>query len=80
MSNNLRNARLSYRIEPPAVFAHKTGTLNGAAHDVGMLTVPTSRVSLVVLTSGEDPVDISSRMAKFGSDVANELDGLRTCH
>ncbi len=74
MANNLRNGRLSARIEPPAVFAHKTGTLEGVVHDVGVLTTPDLRASLVVLTSAEpDPVATSAQMADLGRDLSDEL-------
>lgn len=40
MRNNVLNCRLSTLFEPPTVFAHKTGTLQGVARDVGILTGP----------------------------------------
>ena len=70
MANNLRNARLSARTEPPDVFAHKTGTLAAAAHDAGILTTPTFRASVVALTSDEpDTVATSAEMADLGTEL-----------
>ena len=75
MANNVLNARLSARTEPPSVFAHKTGTLEGILHDVGMLTHPGLRASLVVLTSNEmDPIVTTAQLADLGDRLASELE------
>ncbi|WP_420611061.1 serine hydrolase [Candidatus Poriferisodalis sp.] len=77
LTNNLRNTRLSARIEPPRTFAHKTGTLCDVAHDVGMLSTPQCRASVIVLTSKEtDPTAVAYKMAGLGSQMADELDCL----
>ena len=74
MANNLYNSRLTARTEPPDVFAHKTGTLAGAVHDVGVLTTPRLRASVAVLASGEeDPVAVSYEMAELGRGLAAGL-------
>lgn len=74
MSNNIRNSRLSARIDPPSIFAHKTGTLDGVAHDVGLLTTPVLRTFIVVLSSNEhDPVTTSAEMADLGCDLMHSL-------
>lgn len=74
MANNLHNTRLSARTEPPDIFAHKTGTLGGAVHDIGVLTTPHLRASIAVLTSAEmDPVDTSSEIADLGRSLTDEL-------
>ena len=79
LTNNLRNARLSARIEPPRTFAHKTGTLCDVAHDVGMLSTPQCRASVIVLTSKEvDPTAVAYTMAGLGCQMADELDCLTT--
>ena len=81
MANNIRNTRLSARTEYPTIFAHKTGTLNGAVHDIGMLTTPNLQASVVVLTSGEsDPVVTSVQMADLGSYLTDELETLAQYH
>ena len=74
MSNNIRNSRLSARIDPPATFAHKTGTLDGVAHDVGVLTTPQLHAVIVVLASDEqDSVATSAEMADLGYDLMHSL-------
>lgn len=74
MANNLYNTRLSARTEPPDVFAHKTGTLSGSVHDVGVLTTPQLQAFVAVLTSAEvDSVATSSIMANLGRDLTEEL-------
>ena len=75
MANNLLNARLSARTEPPDLFAHKTGTLSGAVHDVGVLTTASGMEAfIVVLTSGNaDSIDASHEIAGFGRDLARAL-------
>lgn len=75
MANTVLNTRLSARTEPPSVFAHKTGTLEGTLHDVGMLTSPGLRASLIVLTSNEvDPISTTAQMANLGDRLASELE------
>lgn len=71
MANNMLNGRLSARFEPPTVFAHKTGTLAGAVHDVGVLTTPKARMSVAVLTSEResDAVTMAAEMANLGCDL-----------
>ena len=77
MANNVLNTRLSARTEPPTVFAHKTGTLEGTLHDVGMLTYPGFQASLIVLTSNEsDHIATTAQMADLGDRLANELKSL----
>ena len=74
MANNLHNTRLSARTEPPDIFAHKTGTLGGAVHDIGVLTTPQLQASIAVLTSAEtDPVVTSSEIADLGHNLTREL-------
>ena len=79
MANNVLNGRLSACTEPPSVFAHKTGTLEGTLHDVGMLITPEFRASLIVLTSNEaDPIATTAQMASLGDCLASELESLTT--
>lgn len=77
MANNLRNSRLSARTDYPVVFAHKTGTLDGVAHDIGMLTTPNLRASMIALTSREsDAVSTSMEMADLGTELTDSLETL----
>lgn len=77
MANNLCNTRLSARTEPPDIFAHKTGTLGTAVHDIGVLTTSQLQASIVVLTSAEiDSVVTSLEMADLGRDLTGELKNL----
>ena len=74
MANNVLNHRLSARLEYPDVMAHKTGTLAGAVHDIGMWTTPGVRASIVALTStGTDSAEMSWRLTELWPAVAGAL-------
>lgn len=67
MGDNLRNGRVSRMIPPPTRFHHKTGTLDGVLHDVGLLVGTERRLIVVVLTEGQqDPVATEVAMATLG--------------
>lgn len=71
MRNNLRNTRLSGRVEPPITFAHKTGSFLGVAHDVGVFELGDARVAIAALSTGEPDTTITSHhLAELGQVVA----------
>ena len=74
MRNNVRNSRLSAYFAPSTWFAHKTATLAGAVHDVGVLRTPAAQATVVVLTSANaDSVSAAFTMARFGRALGRIL-------
>lgn len=72
LRNNVRNTRLSWFAEPPVFWSHKTGSLAGVVHDVGVMSVPGSQVFVAVLVSGVvDSVAVSVEMAGFGDRLVS---------
>ena len=59
--NNLRNTRIPGLLPDDLPVAHKTGSLEGIAHDVGVLLMPDMPVLLVVLTAHE-PVTLETSL------------------
>ncbi|MHB1731921.1 MAG: serine hydrolase [Ferrimicrobium acidiphilum] len=57
--NNLRNTRIPGLLPDDLPVAHKTGSLEGIAHDVGVLLIPDMPVLLAVLTANE-PVTLET--------------------
>ncbi|WP_276971300.1 serine hydrolase [Ferrimicrobium acidiphilum] len=59
--NNLRNTRIPGLLPDDLPVAHKTGSLEGIAHDVGVLLIPNMPVLLAVLTANE-PVTLETSL------------------
>lgn len=51
--NNLRNTRIPGLLPDDLAVAHKTGSLEGIAHDAGVLLMPNMPLVLVILTEQE---------------------------
>jgi len=76
MGASLRNNRISTLIPPPARFHHKTGSLDGVHHDVGLLDVGDHTAQVVALTAAQpDPLGTASDMAELGVAVVAALSG-----
>ena len=74
MGDNLRNNRVSRMIPPPTRFHHKTGTLDGVLHDVGLLVGTRGRLIVVALTERQlDPVGTEVAMGDLGIALAAEV-------
>jgi len=70
MGDNLRNTRVSRLIPPPSRFHHKTGTLDGVLHDVGVLRAGHHQLIVVTLTERQvDPVGTEDELTSFGVAV-----------
>lgn len=70
MGDNLRNNRVSRMIPPPTRFHHKTGTLDGVLHDVGILVGAARRLVVVALTEKQgDPVATEVDMTTLGMEL-----------
>lgn len=70
LTNNLRNTRIPGLLPDELVVAHKTGSLNGLAHDAGVLLLPNTHLVLVVLTEHEPvPLRTSLEIASYARAI-----------
>ena len=68
--NNLRNTRIPGLLPDELAIAHKTGSLDGVAHDAGILLVPNMAIVMVILTEQEpSTLRTSFEMALFARSV-----------
>ncbi len=74
MGSSLLNQRVSAMVAPPVRFHHKTGSLDGVLHDVGILDTGTHRAVVVALTRDQaDPVATQAAMVDLGIAVTSAL-------
>lgn len=74
MGSSLLNQRVSAMVAPPARFHHKTGSLDGVLHDVGVLASGPHRMVVVALTRNQrDPLATQAAMVDLGVSVAAAL-------
>ena len=77
MGASLRNTRISALIPPPARFHHKTGSLDGVHHDVGLLDAAGHTLLVVALTADQpDPLGTTSDMAELGVALLDAMGSL----
>lgn len=76
MGSSLLNQRVSAMVAPPVRFHHKTGSLDGVLHDVGILDTGTHRAVVVALTRDQaDPVATQADMVDLGVAITSALLG-----
>ena len=74
MGSNLRNGRINAMVPPPHRFHHKTGSLDGCLHDVGILDVNGQTAMVVALTKDQsDPMATEAAMAELGRGLVGIL-------
>jgi beta-lactamase class A len=74
MKNNVRNTRIPLRLPDTLPIAHKTGSLEGVAHDAGILYGQDVDVAMVFLAKDEkDPAAISVEMGDCAARVWEAL-------
>jgi beta-lactamase class A len=74
MGSSLLNQRVSAMVAPPIRFHHKTGSLDGVLHDVGILDTGIHQTIIVALTHHQaDPVATQSAMVDLGVAVTAAL-------
>ncbi len=77
--NNLRNTRIPGLLPDELAVAHKTGSLDGVAHDAGILLIPDMPLVLVILTKQEpSTLRTSLEMASFARSVYDFVTGSLT--
>lgn len=70
MAEQKINDRIPLHLPPNAIVAHKTGELNDARHDAGVIISPENNFILVLMSKdSSDPEKVKPIMAKISSDV-----------
>ena len=70
LANNLRNERIPKFLPEEVVIAHKTGTLNGLAHDMAIIDGPNTGYYVVILADGlPQEHDFANEIARFSKQA-----------
>lgn len=66
--------RLPRHLPDEVTYRGKTGTINGIAHDCGVLTGPKGSIAVAVLTQGfENPYDADRFIGRIGTTISETL-------